>query len=82
VIAKVASALRLTPGKSHARSVYTARRGGKGSLTLALSGGRRGKRGGHRKQAKRACGRPLERGVRQHLAPGPNDRDRVGSQQT
>jgi hypothetical protein len=33
-------------------------------LTLALSGGRRAQRGGHRKQAKRACGRPLERGVR------------------
>jgi hypothetical protein len=40
--------------------------------TLALSGGRRASRGGHRKQAKRACGRPLERGV------GHSDDDTTG----
>jgi hypothetical protein len=41
--------------------------GAHGCLTVAFSGGRRAKRGRHRKQAKRACGRPLERGVRPHF---------------
>jgi hypothetical protein len=37
------------------------------SLSLALSGGRRAKQGGNRKQAKRACGRPFELVVGRHL---------------